>query len=167
MSTVDPSSRRPGELRNACASNARLVFGSIPNSHFPDPEISVWMRAFVNTVQSCRTTRSRELLMRIVLGVIAHGACHADRLARQTPFAEKLARPEYRDDCLFAGLVFMCSWPERAFVRDSCFFGGRTTIVSFLLLAGDFAARRFLRVETCGPNLCFPCEGSEGRIGHD
>ena len=71
MSTVDPSSRRPGELRNACASNARLVFGSIPNSHFPDPEISVWMRAFVNTVQSCRTTRSRELLMRIVLGVIA------------------------------------------------------------------------------------------------
>ena len=77
MSTVDPSSRRPGELRNACASNARLVFGSIPNSHFPDPEISVWMRAFENTVQSCRTTRSRELFIfslpmrRIVLGVIA------------------------------------------------------------------------------------------------
>src|SRR5207244_3286056 len=64
-------------------------------------------------------------------------------------------------------LAFMCSWPERAFVRDSCFFGGRTTIVSFLLLPGDFAARRFLRVEARGPNLRFPCEVSERRIGHD
>src|SRR5438445_5568535 len=54
-------------------------------------------------------------------------------------------------------LVFMCSWPERAFVRDSFFFGGRMPIVSFLLLSGDFEARRFLLVEPCRPHLCLPC----------
>jgi hypothetical protein len=56
---------------------------------------------------------------------------------------------------------------ETASVRDSGLFGGCTTIVSFLLLSGDFAAWRLLNVEPSALDRGLPRQVIESRLCDD
>ena len=47
-------------------------------------------------------------------------------------------------------------WPKNPFVRNSRFLGGGATVVSFLVLPGEFPARRLLLVEPHGLNRRLP-----------
>src|SRR4029453_13760318 len=69
------------------------------------------------------------------------------------------AKHRYATACL--------SWSKAFFVLDSCFFRGGATVVSFLLLSGDFPARRLLLIEPHGLSLCLPREVLERGVIHD
>jgi hypothetical protein len=57
--------------------------------------------------------------------------------------------------------------PEESFVRASRFFGGGASIVSFLLLSGDFPPRRLFFIEPQRLERAFPRKIRNDEVRHN